>query len=98
MAFVYDMLGELGSVVRVFIVIVMLTEPHAEKSACLTDIVLVARDFLFGPCDLSTSSNISAHTNNNNGSHMPTVWHIFRIQVEERVTHIEGKHEYNEEA
>ena len=44
MAFVYDILGELGSVVRVFVVIVMLVEPHAEGSAGLTDIFLVARE------------------------------------------------------
>jgi len=98
MAFFYDMLGELGSVVCLFVVIVMLAEPHAERLAGLTDKFLVARGFLFGPCDLSTSSHISAHTNNNNGSHVSTVWHIFRIQIEEHVTHIEGKYEYNEEA
>jgi len=42
MAFVYDMLGELGSVVRVFVVIVMIVEPRAERPASLTDIFLVA--------------------------------------------------------
>ena len=46
MAFVYDMLGELGSVVRVFVVIVMLAEPQAERAAVLTDIFLLARGTL----------------------------------------------------
>jgi len=44
MAFVYDKLGKLGSVVRVFVVIVMFAEHHAERLAVLTDIFLVARE------------------------------------------------------
>ena len=44
MTFVYDKLGELESVVRVFVVIVMFAEPHAEMLAGLTDIFLVARE------------------------------------------------------
>ena len=43
MAFVYDKLGEFGSVVRIFVVIVRVVEPYAERSARLTDTFLVAR-------------------------------------------------------
>ena len=42
-AFVYDKLGEVGAVVRIFVVIERVAEPHAERSAGLTDTFLVAR-------------------------------------------------------
>jgi len=41
-AFIYDVLSELGSVLRIFVVIVMLVESHVEQSASLADILLVA--------------------------------------------------------
>jgi hypothetical protein len=42
MTFVYDMLSELGSIVCVFVVIVMLAESHTEGTSGLADIFLAA--------------------------------------------------------
>ena len=42
MPFVYNVLCELGSVVRVLVIVVIFVEPHAERSSSLANIFLVA--------------------------------------------------------
>jgi len=41
-ALVYDMLSELRSIVRIFIVVIVFTTPHAKRSVSLSYILLVA--------------------------------------------------------